>query len=101
MIKPNFQGVNRLFILAYKNDTQRTSAKGYYLPNIEIRNYNVMSNGENFFDQPIKNNKVTYENIRKIAIGRGDDYTTSCLLHYPYFKDSSKLIAVDYVNNKH
>ena len=101
MIKPNFQGVNRLFILAYKYDTQRTSAKGYYLPNIEIRNYNVMSNGENFFDQPIKSNKVTYENIRKIAIGRGDDYTTSCLLHYSYFKDSSKLIAVDYVNNKH
>ena len=48
-----------------------------------------------FFDQPIKNNKVTYENIRKIAAGQGDDYTTRCLLDYPYFKDSYKLIAVD------
>ena len=41
-----------------------------------------MINGENFLDQPIKNNKVTYENIRKIAAGQGDDYTTGCLLDY-------------------
>ena len=53
-----------------------------------------MINGENFFDQPAKDNKVTYEN-RKIATGHGDDYTTGCLLHYPYFKDSYKVIAVD------
>ena len=54
-----------------------------------------MINGENFFDQPIKDNKVTYENIRKIATGQGEDYTNGCLLHYPYFKDSYKMIAVD------
>ena len=54
-----------------------------------------MINGENFFDQSIKNNKVTYENIRKIAPGQGDDYTTGCLLDYPYFKDIYKMIAVD------
>ena len=42
-----------------------------------------MINGENFFDQPIKNNKETYENIRKIVIGQGDDNTTGCLLDYP------------------
>ena len=54
-----------------------------------------MINGENFFDQPIKGNKVTYEDIRKIATGRGDDYTNGCLLDYPYFKDSYKMIAVD------
>ena len=47
------------------------------------------------FDQPIKNNKVTYENIRKIATGQGDDYTAGCLLDYPYFKDSYKMIVVD------
>ena len=47
------------------------------------------------FDQPIKNNKVTYKNIRKIATGQGDDYTAGCLLDYPYFKDSYKMIAVD------
>ena len=65
------------------------------MPNVEIKNYNVMINGESFFDQPIKDNKVTYENIRKIATGQGDDYTTGCLLDYPYFKDSYKMIAVD------
>ena len=41
---------------------------------------------KNFFDQTIKNDKVTYENIRKIAVGQGDDYTTGCLLDYTYFK---------------
>ena len=54
-----------------------------------------MINGENFLDQPIKNNKVTYENIRKIARGQGDDYTTGCLLHYSYFAYTYKMIAVD------
>ena len=54
-----------------------------------------MINGENFFDQPIKNNKVTYENIRKTATGQGDDSTTGCLLYYTYFADTYKMIAVD------
>ena len=54
-----------------------------------------MINGENFFDQPIKDSKVTYENIRKINTGQRDDYTTGCLLDYPYFEDSYKMIAVD------
>ena len=54
-----------------------------------------MINGENFFDQPIKNNKITYDNIRKIATSKGDDYTTGCLLDYSYFKDTYKMIAVD------
>ena len=50
-----------------------------------------MINGEN---QPVKDNKVTYENIRKIATGQGDDSTTGCLLDYPYFKDSYKMFAI-------
>ena len=54
-----------------------------------------MINGKNFFDQPIKNNKVTYENIRKIATGQRDDYTTGFLLDYLYFMDTYKMIAVD------
>ena len=83
LVKPRFQGVNRLFVLAFENDTQRTAGSAYYLSNVEIKNYNVMINGENVFDQPIKNNKVTYEKIRKIATGKGDDYTTGCLLDHP------------------
>ena len=54
-----------------------------------------MINGGNLFDQPIKNIKVTYENIRKIAKDQRDDYTTGCLLDYSYFKDTSKIIVVD------
>ena len=95
LVEPNFQGVNRLFILAFETDTQITSAKGYYLPSVGIKDYDIMINGENVFDQPIKNNKVTHENIRKIATCQGDDFTTGCLLDYPYFKDSYKMIAVD------
>ena len=52
-------------------------------------------NGENFFDQPIKNNKVTYENIKKITTCQGDDYATACLLDYSYFVDTCKVISVD------
>ena len=54
-----------------------------------------MIDGKNFFDQPVKNNKATYENIRKIATGQGDDYTTGCLLDYIYFKNYYKMTAVD------
>ena len=95
LIERSFQGVNRLFVLAFENDNHRTIHDRYYLPIVEIKDYNIMINGENFFDQPIKNNKVTYENIRKIATGRGDDYTTGCLLDYLYFKNTYKMIAVD------
>ena len=53
-----------------------------------------------FFDQPLKNDKVTHENIRKIATGRGDDYTTGCLLDYIYFNKYYKMIAVDLSKQK-
>ena len=95
LVEPSFQGVNILFVLAFENDNQRTSYERYYLPTVEIKDYNIVINGENFFDEPIKNNKVTYENIRKIAIGQGDDYITGCLLDYPYFMNTYKIIAVD------
>ena len=48
-----------------------------------------------FFDQPINNDTKTYENIRKTVTGQGDDYTTGCLLNYPYFKENYKMIAID------
>ena len=95
LVEPSFQDVHRLFVLAFENDEQRTSNKRYYLPNVEIKYENVMIDGKNFFDQPVKNNEVTYENIRKIATGQGDDYTTGCLLDYSYFKDHYKMIAID------
>ena len=95
LVEPSFQGVNRLFVLAFENDDDRTSDDRYYLPTVKIKDYNIVINGENFFDQPIKNNKITYDNIRKIATGQGDDYTTGCLLDYTYFANTYKVIAVD------
>ena len=95
LVEPSFQGINRLFVLAFENDAGRTCTFRYYIPNVEIKDYNIVINGENFFDQPIKDNKVTYENIRKIGTGQGDDYTTGCVLDYPYFKDFYKMITVD------
>ena len=95
LVEPSFQEVNRLFVLAFENDDDRIIDEKYYLPTVEIKDYNIMINGEKFFDQPIKNNKVKYENIRKIATGQRDDYTTGCLLDYSYFGDTYKMIAVD------
>ena len=96
LVEPSFQGVNRLFVLAFENDDHRISTNRYNLPTVEIKDYNIMINSENIFDQPIKNNKVTYENIRIIATGQGDDYTTGCLLDYPYFAETYKMTAVDF-----
>ena len=90
LVEPSFQGVNRIFVLAFEDDAQRINNKRYYLPN-----YCVMIDGKNFFDESVKNDKVTYGNIRKIATGRGDDYTAGCLLDYIYFKKIYKMIAVD------
>ena len=59
LVEPSFQGVNRLFVLAFENDDHRISTRRYNLPTVEIKDYNIMINGEKFFDQPIKNNKVT------------------------------------------
>ena len=54
-----------------------------------------MVDGRNFFDQPINSMNKTCENIRKIATGKSDNYTTGCLLDYPYFKKNYKMIAID------
>ena len=71
----------------------------YYLPNVEIKHYNITIMVK-LFDQPIKDNKTTYDDIRKIAIGYGDHYTTGCLLDYPYFIETYKMIAVDLSKQK-
>ena len=56
LIDPSFQGVNKLFVLSVEDEAKRTICKRYYLPTVEIENYNVMIDGQNFFDQPIRNN---------------------------------------------
>ena len=95
LINPSFQGANRLFVLVFENENGRTSHSIYYLPKVKIKDYNVMIDDRNFFNQPINSMNKTYENIRKIPTGKGDDYTTGCLLDYPYFKENYKMIAID------
>ena len=60
-----------------------------------IQNIIVKINGKNIFDQPINNDIKTFENIRKVATGQRDDYTTGCLLNYPYFEENYKMVAID------
>ena len=88
LIDSFFEWVNRLFVLSFENEDNRTSHSEYYLPKVEIKTYNIMIDGKNVFDQPIKNNFKTYENIRKIATGIGGDYTNGCLLDYTYFREN-------------
>ena len=111
----NFQDVNRLFALAFDNTfftnaagngvddakrVKRDSQRKYFLPKVDITNYNVLIDGRNFYDQPINDQIEKYDEIRKIATGKGDDYTTGCLLDYQYFKDHHQLVAFDLSKQK-
>ena len=95
MIDPSFQRVNRFFVLSFENRIARKSHKQYFLPTAETEDYIVMIDGRNFFDQPVKDNLKTYDNIKKVPTGQGDDYKTVCLLDYHYFRKYHKLIAID------
>ena len=97
-LDPSFQGVNRLFVMAYnREDDQptRNGQKKYYLPRIDLNKYNVIIAGRNFYDNPIKSDIEKYRELKKVMIGKGEDYTTGCLLDYNYFKEHYKLVAVD------
>ena len=102
----SFQGVNRLFVLAYNkthdnaDQVERNSHKKCFLPRVNITDYNVLIDGRNFYDQPINDQIKKYDEIRKIATGKGDDCTTGCLLNYQYFKSHYQLIAVDLSKQK-
>ena len=95
MINPSFQGVKKRFVFSFANEDDRKSHSTYYLPKVQIKDYNVTIDGKNLFDQPINRMTKTDENIRKIATGQRDNYATGCLLDYSYFKDHYKMIAID------
>ena len=73
-------------MLSFENEDDRKSHSSYYLPKVTIKDYNVMIDGKKIFDQPINSELKTYENIRKIATGKGDYDTTGCLLDCTYLK---------------
>ena len=95
LIDQTFTKVNRLFVLSFENENNRTSFSKYYVPNVKIKNYDVLIDGKRlfFFDTPRKNEEETYEQI--IEMGRNSDYTANNSLGYEYFSRHNKLIAID------
>ena len=95
-----------MFVLAFDNTNngdnkvERDSQRKYFLPRVDITNDNILINGRSFYDQPINDQIKKYDEIKKIATGKGDDYTTDCLLDYQYFKYHFQLIVVDFSKQK-
>ena len=110
----SYQGVRRLFVLAFNNTAVtvsnnpinntnrvlRNSHTKYFLPRVNITNYNVLIDGRNFHNQPIDDLVKQCNKLRKTVTEQGQDYTTGCLLDYQYFKDHYNLIAVDLSKQK-
>ena len=97
-MESNFVGVNRLFLLVYlnrDNDVKQFKTRRYYLTKDRIKNYNVIVNGKNFYDQPIDSDIKRYKEIRQLTTVKVEDYTTWCLLDYEYTKDHYRSIEVD------
>ena len=93
LIDPTFTNVNRLFVLAYQNADDRQSFSQFYLPNVMVKDYNVIIDKLAFFDLPIKTEEEAYE--KTIDISRNNEFATGNLLDCDYFKKYCKLIAID------
>ena len=94
LIDPTLIKVNRLFVSSFQNEEDRTSFSKYYVPKVEIKDFNVLIDGKSFFDVPVKNKEEAYK--RNMSIGKNNYYTTSSLLDYEYFSKHYKLIAIDF-----
>ena len=102
-LDPSFQGVNRLFVMAYNRANAQPTRNGqqkYYLPRIDLEKYNVIIDGRNFYDNPIESDIEKYRELKKVMIGKGEDYTTGPLLDFNYFDKHYKLVAVDLSKQK-
>ena len=101
-LDPSFQGVNRLFVMAYNRvDVQPTrNGQRKFLPRISLNKYNVIIDGRNFYDNPIESDIEKYRELKKVMIGKGEDYTTGSLLDYDYFDKYYKLVTVDLSKQK-
>ena len=66
LIDPTFRNINRLFVLSFKNgndDPTRDCCDKYYMPLVEIKDFNALIDNKPFFDQPIKNKQEAYEKL--------------------------------------
>ena len=77
------------------NDVKPFKTRKYYLPKGIVANYNVINNGKNLYDQATDSDIKRYEGIGKLTTGKGEDYTTECLLNYDYIKNHCRLTAVE------
>ena len=96
LIDPTFPNVNRLFVLSFSrnnNMDNKYSFSDYYVPNVKVKDFNVLIDGKAFFDLPVKNEEETYENTMDMS--NNNDYKTGNLLDFSYFKENDKLIATD------
>ena len=93
LINPTLTRINRLFVLLFENEEDRTSFSKYYVPKVEIKDFNVLINEKRFFDVPVKNKEKAQEKIRNI--NKNKDYTTGILLDFEYFSKYYKLTAID------
>ena len=93
LIDPTFTKVNRLFVLSFENEDDRRSFSKYYVPNVQIKDFNVLIDGKRFFDMPIKNEEEIYQEI--IEMGKNNDYTTGKVLDCEYFSKHYKLTTID------
>ena len=96
LIDQTFTKVNRLFALSFVRNVEgehRHFFSNYYVPNVRIKDLNVLIDGKSLFDLPVKDEKEAYEKI--IEMSKNNDYTTGNLLDFAYFKNSCKLIAID------
>ena len=78
LIDPTFIKVNRLFVLSFQNGEERPSISKYYVPKVEIKDFNVLTDGKSLFDVPVKNKEEAYE--KSMSISKINDYTTGNLL---------------------
>ena len=93
MIDPTFTNVNRLFVLTFENEKDRTFFSKYYVPKVEIKDFNVLIDEKPFFQIPVKNKEEACEAI--IEMTKNKNYKTGNLLDYEYFKDHYKLNTIN------
>ena len=118
MLDVAIPGVNRLFVAGFNDNdalnagneannnntaafkVERNGLTKYFLPRVDIKDYNALTNGVSFYDQNINEDFMKHEELRKVINGRGEDYTTGSLLDYDYWSKNCKIICCDLSKQK-
>ena len=101
LLDSSFQGVNRLFVMGFDSNTVKRntdnlqSHRRYFLPRVEVKDYNVLIDGRNFYDQNINDSITRYNELLKLTTGKSEDYTTGCLIDYDYYVKDWRIVVVN------